>query len=76
MRLSRIEVSKLFGVFDHVIPLNLSDRITIIHGPNGYGKTAVLLMVQSGLGNRFAKLRRVQFEKLVQIGRASCRERV
>jgi predicted ATPase len=65
MRLSRIEVSKLFGVFDHVIPLNLSDRITIIHGPNGYGKTAVLLMVQSVLGNRFAKLRRVPFEKLV-----------
>ena len=42
-RLTKIEVVNLFGVFRHVIPLNLTDRITIIHGPNGYGKTALLL---------------------------------
>ena len=62
MRLTKIQVSKLFGVFDHTIPLNLADRITIIHGPNGFGKTAMLQMVQSLLGNRFARLRRVPFE--------------
>ena len=62
MRLTKIQVTKLFGVFDHTIPLNLAERITIIHGPNGFGKTAVLQMVQSLLGNRFARLRRVPFE--------------
>jgi predicted ATP-dependent endonuclease of OLD family len=62
MRLTKIQVSKLFGVFDHVIPLNLDDRITIIHGPNGFGKTAMLQLVQSVLGNQFSKLRRVPFE--------------
>ncbi len=63
MRLTKIHVTKLFGVFDHTIPLNLADRITIIHGPNGFGKTAMLQMVQSILGNRFARLRRVPFDR-------------
>ena len=65
MRLTRIQVFKLFGVFDHAIPLNSPDRITIIHGPNGFGKTAMLQMVQSLLGNQFAKLRRIPFERFV-----------
>ena len=65
MRLTKIQVRKLFGVFDHVIPLRSPDRITIIHGPNGFGKTAMLQMVQSLLGNQFAKLRRVPFEQFV-----------
>jgi len=41
-RLTKIEVVNLFGIFKHTIPLNLTDRITIIHGPNGYGKTVLL----------------------------------
>jgi predicted ATP-binding protein involved in virulence len=64
MRLTKIQVSKLFGVFEHTIPLKLADRMTIIHGPNGFGKTAILSMLQSLLGGEFAKLRRVPFEKL------------
>src|ERR1035437_7111197 len=63
MRLTKIQVSKLFGVFDHTIELKLSDRITIIHGPNGFGKTAMLVMIQCLLGNKFSKLRRIPFER-------------
>jgi energy-coupling factor transporter ATP-binding protein EcfA2 len=63
MRLSKIEVTKLFGVFNHSIPLNLTDRITIFHGPNGYGKTALLLLIRSVLENRLSRLRRVPFER-------------
>lgn len=48
MRIRRISVKGLFGRFDYEIPLNLSDRITIIHGPNGFGKTALLRLI-SGL---------------------------
>jgi predicted ATP-binding protein involved in virulence len=47
MRIAQISITGLFGVFDHVIPLNLDDRITIIHAPNGYGKTIVLRMLDS-----------------------------
>lgn len=43
-RIRRIVVEKLFGVFDHDIRLN-EGGITLIHGPNGYGKTAILRLV-------------------------------
>jgi len=59
-----IRVSKLFGVFNHTIPLNLADRMTIIHGPNGFGKTAILHMIQNLLGGQFGRLRRLPFEKV------------
>jgi len=62
MRLSEIHVTKLFGVFDHDIQLRTGDRITIIHGPNGYGKTAILQMVQALLANQTSVFRRVPFE--------------
>ena len=50
MRITKISVKKLFGVFDHEIPLNQESRITIIHGPNGVGKT-VLMRLLHGLFN-------------------------
>ena len=54
MRITKVSVKKLFGIFDHEIPLNMDSRITIVHGPNGVGKTTLLEMIH-GLFN--AKLR-------------------
>jgi predicted ATP-binding protein involved in virulence len=45
MRVKSISVKGLFGVFDHEIPLQNPDRVTIIHGPNGFGKTVMLRMI-------------------------------
>lgn len=61
MRLHEIRVTKLFGLFDHDIPVRIGDRITIIHGPNGFGKTAILQMVQALLNNHFSTFRRTPF---------------
>ncbi|HBY77061.1 MAG TPA: excinuclease, partial [Cyanobacteria bacterium UBA11148] len=47
MRIQQISVTGLFGIFDHVIPLNMDERITIIHGPNGFGKTVMLRMLDA-----------------------------
>lgn len=44
-RIKQISVTNLFGMFNHVIPLNLDDRITIIKGPNGFGKTVILRLL-------------------------------
>ena len=45
MRITKISVKNLFGMFDHEIPLNQESRITIVHGPNGVGKTTLLRML-------------------------------
>ena len=50
MRITKVSVKGLFGMFDHEIPLNQESRITIIHGPNGVGKTVLLSMLH-GLFN-------------------------
>ena len=65
MRVTQISVKGLFGVFDHVIPLNLEDRITIIHGPNGVGKTVLLKMIDSFFNGRYRKLHEILFDKFL-----------
>ncbi|MGB8344911.1 MAG: AAA family ATPase [Ktedonobacteraceae bacterium] len=44
-KIKQISVTNLFGMFNHVIPLKLEDHVTIIHGPNGFGKTIILKLL-------------------------------
>jgi predicted ATP-binding protein involved in virulence len=62
MRITKISVEKLFGIFNHEIPLNLDDRITIIHAPNGYGKTVMLKMLNGLFNSRYSELRTMPYE--------------
>jgi predicted ATP-binding protein involved in virulence len=64
MRIEQIEVTSLFGIFNHTIPLKLTDHITIIHGPNGLGKTVLLKMVDGIFNSRYSILRSIPFKKL------------
>jgi len=63
MRVKHISVKNLFGVFNHSIPLNLEERITIIHGPNGFGKTIILRMLDGFFNSRYAAWRTTPFEE-------------
>jgi predicted ATP-binding protein involved in virulence len=62
MRITRIFVEKLFGVFDHEICLNMDDRITIIHSPNGYGKTIILKMLDGLFNDRYSDLKNTSYK--------------
>jgi predicted ATP-binding protein involved in virulence len=64
MRLKKFVVTGLFGLFDHEIPLRLEDRITIIHAPNGYGKTVILKLISNFFGGTLLIYRQVEFEKI------------
>lgn len=64
MRLQTIRTEKLFGIFNHVIHLNTDDRITIIHGPNGYGKTAILRLISDVFESRHTAVRELPFETI------------
>ena len=63
MRVKQISVRNLFGIFNHSIPLNMEERITIIHGPNGFGKTALLRMIDGLFNLRYSQLCSVPFEE-------------
>jgi len=52
LRISSIRVEGLFDQFDHQVDLKLDDRVTILHGPNGVGKTMLLRMVNDLLSRR------------------------
>lgn len=62
LRISRICVNSLYGLYDHDVPLNMHDRMTIIHGPNGVGKTALLRLVEALVQGKYFELARVTFQ--------------
>jgi predicted ATP-binding protein involved in virulence len=61
LRVSSIQVTGLFDLFDHNVGLKLDDRITILHGPNGVGKTMLLRMVSDLLAGRYRLFLQVPF---------------
>jgi predicted ATP-binding protein involved in virulence len=63
MRIKQISITKLFGIFDHVIPLNLDERITIIHGINGVGKTSILGLINGFFRGQYSDLLGIPFEE-------------
>ena len=65
LRLERVEVDGLFGIYNHQIQLKLGERVTLLHGPNGVGKTIVLRMIDAMLKARFDYFRTIPFEKFV-----------
>lgn len=63
MRITEVVIEGLFGIFDHPISLNTEERITIIHGPNGFGKTILLQMLNGLFNNKFTEFRSIPFRK-------------
>ena len=63
-RLQRIQVEGLFGIYNHRIDLKLDSRVTLLHGPNGVGKTTILKMVNALLTEHVSYFRDVPFKQL------------
>ena len=67
LRLQRIVVEGLFGTYNHDINLNLHDRVTLLHGPNGVGKTVILGMISALLQERFDYFQRIPFSRFLLV---------
>lgn len=65
LRLKRIEVDDLFGVYNHHIDLDLDNRITLLHGQNGVGKTSILRMADAILRDDLARLKTIPFSRIM-----------
>ena len=63
LRLQKIVVEGLFGTYDHEINLRLKDRVTLLHGPNGVGKTVILGMIDALLRKRFDYFKGIPFSR-------------
>jgi len=63
MRIKQVSVKKLFGILNHTIPLKLDERITIIHGSNGVGKTLLLRMINGLFKSNYSVFRSIPFEE-------------
>ncbi|SDZ69497.1 Predicted ATP-binding protein involved in virulence [Variovorax sp. YR266] len=61
VRVKSIKVSGLFGLYIHNVTLT-DDRVTIIHGPNGVGKTVFLKLTHAFISGRYAEFAKVQFD--------------
>ncbi len=63
LKLVGVDVEGLFGIYNHQIDLNVDDRVTILHGPNGVGKTTILKMIDALMGNRLEYFGAVPFSR-------------
>jgi predicted ATP-binding protein involved in virulence len=64
MELKSIKINKLFGLFDYNIDLNNIGDLTILTGPNGYGKTTILNIIYNLFNQRFFYFQKLNFELL------------
>jgi predicted ATP-dependent endonuclease of OLD family len=64
MQLERIRIEGLFGRFTHDIRLRRPEKITILHAPNGFGKTAVLTLIDAFFSRQFYAFFKYQFRSL------------
>lgn len=63
-RVKLITIDGLFRQYDHRIPLRLGERVTVLHGRNGVGKTVTLALVAALLGGDYVRLAKVPFKRL------------
>jgi ABC-type transport system involved in cytochrome c biogenesis ATPase subunit len=62
LRVSSVSVRGLFGIYQHEVGLNAENRVTIIHGPNGVGKTVLLKCIAAFFRGHYSLLRATPFE--------------
>ncbi len=69
MRIEKITVSDLFDQFNHDLEFNEAERITIMIGPNGFGKTMMLRIVNALFNQPIRTLARFPFREVAPLNR-------
>lgn len=64
IKIEKINIFSLFGLYNHEITLN-KDGVTIIHGENGVGKTAILTLIAAFFDGNFGFLFKYPYEKFL-----------
>ncbi len=64
MNISNITVHGLFDTFNHNLALNTDERVTIVFGPNGIGKTMILRILHVLFNSSLTSLGRMPFRNV------------
>ena len=64
MRITRIDVAGLFDRFNHELDFKPDERITIMIGPNGFGKTMILRIVNALFNQPIRRLAQMPFHQV------------
>ena len=64
MNFKSFKVAGLFGRFDHELRFRSEERIIIMIGPNGFGKTMILRMIDTFFNQPLARLVGMPFRKV------------
>lgn len=59
-RIDSIKIENLFGIYNHEVKLS-PERITVIHGPNGVGKTVFLKLIHAFLKGNYSHMAKYSF---------------
>ena len=62
MKIKKVQYEKLFGFFDYSIDFN--ETVTIIHGPNGCGKTTMLKIIDAAFNKKLDVLKTTDFKSV------------
>jgi predicted ATP-binding protein involved in virulence len=67
MRITEIRIKGLFDMFDHTIPLNQDEHLTVIYGINGIGKTMIFRILDCFYNGNFEDLVKLPFGRLILV---------
>ena len=67
MRVKEIRIEGLFDMFDHTIPLKMEERLSIVYGINGIGKTMMFKILDSLFNIDSSDISKYPFTRLVII---------
>ena len=62
MKIKQVQYEKLFGFFDYSIDFH--ETVTIIHGPNGCGKTTMLKIIDAVFNKKLEVLKTTDFKSV------------
>ena len=64
MSIDRVQVEGLFGRFDHDLKFAMDERIMIVIGPNGFGKTTTLRLIDALFNRSASRVAEVPFRQV------------
>ena len=64
MNIDRVQVKGLFGRFDHDLKFAMDEHVMIVTGPNGFGKTTTLRLIDALFNRSAGRVAEVPFRQV------------